>query len=773
MIRRLLPAVALVLLLPVLPAAPAMAAPSQPYAFQNVKIGGGGFITGIVYNQTKRNLVYARTDIGGVYRWSGTKWLPLLDSIGWDKWSWVGGVSVATDPLQPNRVYVATGMYTNDWDPHNGAILRSTDYGATWKATELPFKGSGNMPGRGMGERLVIDPNKDSVLFYGTANANGLWRSTDYGVTWAKVTSFPNLGNFAEDPNDTTFNYNLMTEGIPWITFDPRTGSRGHATQTIYAGVADKDNILYKSTDAGATWSRVEGQPTGFVPQKGVLDAVNGYLYLATSDTGGPYTGGNGQVWRYATATGEWTNISPDLNPYYGFSGLTIDRRHPTTIMVSSQVAWWPDIIIFRSTDSGATWSRIWDWGDYPNRVLHYTQDISETPWLSFGATPALPEIAPKLGWMTQAMEIDPFDSDRLLYGTGATLFGSSDLTNWDSGTNISIKPVIGGLEETAVLDLISPPSGAHLLSAVGDIGGFVHNDFGKATLMYQTPNLTTTRSMDYAERSPATIVRVGDSGTAGVTHLGLSTDGGATWTQAATEPSGLTAGGNVAISADAASIVWAPTGSAVSRSTDGGATWTASNGVPSGAQVKSDRATAGTFYAYAAGKFYVSTDGGASFTMAAATGLPSGGSDWGVEGANAPRVRFKAVPGRAGDIWLVGGAPSTGVYAPDGTYGLWHSTNGGASFTRLSNVAAAENVGFGKAAPGCSYQAVYVVGKIGGIRGLFRSDNAGRSWTRINDDKHQYANMGEALTGDPRIYGRVYLGTNGRGVIYGDPARR
>jgi len=47
--------------------------------------------------------------------------------------------------------------------------------------------------------------------------------------------------------------------------------------------------------------------------------------------------------------------------------------------------------------------------------------------------------------------------------------------------------------------------------------------------------------------------------------------------------------------------------------------------------------------------------------------------------------------------------------------------------------------------------------------------DDAGLSWVRINDDKHQYGNIGEAITGDPRIYGRVYIGTNGRGIIYGD----
>jgi hypothetical protein len=63
----------------------------------------------------------------------------------------------------------------------------------------------------------------------------------------------------------------------------------------------------------------------------------------------------------------------------------------------------------------------------------------------------------------------------------------------------------------------------------------------------------------------------------------------------------------------------------------------------------------------------------------------------------------------------------------------------------------------------------VYAIAQIGGVQGIFRSDDAGTSWTRINDDQHQYGNIGQAITGDPRIYGRVYVGTNGRGIVYGD----
>ncbi|CAM3300739.1 hypothetical protein KIPE111705_00640 [Kibdelosporangium persicum] len=308
------------------PAATATATAAEPYSWTNVEIAGGGFVPGIVFNQTERNLIYARTDIGGAYRWNQStgRWIPLLDHIGRDNWGLNGVASLATDPVDPNRVYVAAGMYTNSWDPNNGAILRSSDRGATWQRTNLPFKLGGNMPGRGMGERLAIDPNRNSTLYLAAPSGNGLWRSTDSGVSWSKVTSFPNPGNYAQDPNDPN-GYLNDNQGVLWVTFDPRTGTRGNTTQTVYVGVADKQNILYRSTNGGASWERVAGQPTGYLPHKGVLDPVNGMLYLATSDTGGPYDGSKGDVWKFATATGQWTQVSPIRPPVPTTTSATAD----------------------------------------------------------------------------------------------------------------------------------------------------------------------------------------------------------------------------------------------------------------------------------------------------------------------------------------------------------------------------------------------------------------------------------------------------------------
>ncbi len=225
--------------------------------------------------------------------------------------------------------------------------------------------------------------------------------------------------------------------------------------------------------------------------------------------------------------------------------------------------------------------------------------------------------------------------------------------------------------------------------------------------------------------------------------HVAFSTDGGANWFQG-TEPGGVNEGGTVAAAADGSRFVWAPKGQPVHYSVGFGNTWTQSQGLPAESVVESDRVNPNKFYGFGGGRFYVSTNGGATFTATAATGLPATG-------------KFKAVTDREGDIWLTGDT------------GLFHSADSGATFTRLSTVSKAVNIGFGKAAPGKTYPALYTVATIGGATGVYRSDDTGATWVRINDDRHQYGNAGEAITGDPRMYGRVYLGTNGRGVVYGD----
>src|SRR5262252_1551316 len=316
------------------------------------------------------------------------------------------------------------------------------------------------------------------------------------------------------------------------------------------------------------------------------------------------------------------------------------------------------------------------------------------------------------------------------------------------------------GIEETSVLDMISPPSGAPLLSAQGDVGGFRHDSVTTApAAMFTAPIFTSGNSIDYAELNPNFIVRVGQVDktlSPAPNSSGFSFDGGTSWFQGNSEPGGITTGGGtVAAAANASRVVWCPANNGVFFSADNGNSWTASTGVASGGRVASDRVNPSKFYAFANGTFYVSTNGGASFTPTGATGLPASGDP----------VRFRAVAGIDGDIWLAGGSTGSGVY------GIWHSTNSGATFTKLTNVQQADTIGFGKSAPGQTYPALFTNAQIGGVRGFFRSDDAGATWVRINDDQHNWGTASAAIAGDPRIYGRVYIATNGRGIIYGDIA--
>ncbi|MBT2539808.1 RICIN domain-containing protein [Streptomyces sp. ISL-44] len=676
-----------------------------PYRWNNAQVVGGGYVTGLVFNPREKGLLYARTDMGGAYRWDSAaeQWIPLTDWVGEKDWNLLGIDSVATDPVDPDRLYLGAGTYTNEW-AGNGAILRSTDRGRTFKRTDLPFKLGGNEDGRGAGERLAINPAANGTLLLGTRK-NGLWRSTDHGATWSQVSSFPVKDGASSGA------------GISFVTYGPA------GSNTVYVGVADRSTSLYRSTDGGSTWQAVSGQPTGQMPQHGALSG-DGSLYLTYTNALGPNGVTAGSVWKHTPAGGAWKNVSPSQGSY-GFSGLAVDPRKPSTVMVTTLGRWWPEDEIYRTTDGGTTWKAL---------AEKSARDASAAPYVGTHTG----------HWMT-ALAIDPFNSGHVLYGTGNGILRSKDADASDSGGTSHWSMGARGLEETALIDAIAPPGGATVITSMGDQGGFRHDSLTKVPAGRLTnPMMSNSTDIDFAQSNPAMMVRVGRGGDKDGAY---STDGGASWTGFRSEPVAGAQDGHVALAADGSTIVWTQAGQAPYRSTDKGASWSKVSGLGTDAVVVTDRSSAKTFYSLAGGTLHASTDGGATFT-ARATNLPTG--------------RLTAVPGIAGDLWIAGSAK-----------GLLHSTDGGRTFTTLTTVKSASALGFGKAAPGADYQALYLIGTVKDVTGVFRSTDKGAAWLRVNDDAHQWGSIGGVgvITGDPDTYGRVYVGTNGRGLQYGDPS--
>lgn len=713
---------------------------AAPYVWKNVQIVGGGFITGIEFHPTEPGLVYARTDIGGSYRWDARRerWIPLNDDTSPERWNELGVESIALDPTDPEVIYEAVGDYTESWAP-NGAILRSFDRGRHWRRTAMPIQMGSNEEDRYSGERLAVDPASPNVLYFGSRE-NGLWVSRDYARTWSQVSSFPVTGPV---PNSEG-----LSDGVIFVKFGPPLS--GSKYPTIFAGVSAHSGNLYFSTDDGASWQAVPGAPSGIAPTNAALSG-DGYLYVTYSDLPGPNTVGSGlgAVYKYNLSTGVWTSITPagpydDTGPlWYGFANVVVDPEHPQTIVVSTMDDWWPGDNLYRSLDGGATWRSVASVPGWPSSSpSYYQQDWSASPWITFG------NASPSFGWWTGALALDPFDSNHLLYGTGATIWATHDLTSIDSGNVVHFSIGALGIEETAVQALVSPAAGpAHVLSALGDLGGFTHTDLDQSPQqgLWTNPVFSSGLSLDYAGVDPLFVVRTGYSSGA---HGAYSTDGGLTWSPFPSEPA-MKAPGSVAVLGNGQTILWAPSGGSVSYSKDLGNTWTASSGAPGGDGVVADKADPLRAYIFdsTAGTLYGSHDGGVTFAPAA-TGLPTSGS-------------LMALYDRAGDLWLA--TPS----------GLFHSTDAGATFTRMPAVLSAVAIGAGAPPPGGRYPALYLIGDLQpGVQAIYRSDDGGRRWRRINDDRHQYGTQ-QVITGDPRIYGRVYLGTNGRGVLYGDPAGR
>jgi hypothetical protein len=701
------------------------------YSWRNVTVGGGGYAPNIVFSSAEKDLAYLRTDMGGAYRWDARsrRWIPLQDSNSVS--SFMGIESIAPDPVNPNVVYMAAGM--NASAP--AAIMRSTDRGRTWHVVPVPFAMGGNEPGRGLGERLAVDPNEPKRILFGSRH-DGLWQSRDAGRTWQRVPGFPHRGMGRPSPKATH-------GGVSFVAFDPTSARPGKPSQRLWAGIADPGvPSLYRSDDGGATWSAV-ATPALFAA-KGAID-TRGVLWVGFSSGIGPSDAETGAVWRYDT-DGQGRDVTPlswrASGGQGGFLGVAVARTTPGTAAVTTINRHRAGDSLWLSSDDGATWSDV---------GARSSRDVSATPFLLHEGKGA------DFGHWISGLAIDPFDARHVAYTTGATLYATRAIT---SAGPVAWRPWVKGIEQTAIITLISPPRGAPLISGFGDLAGFVHDGLDQSPVpTFVNPYLSNTNTLDYAGLSPNIIVRSGSlyADRPRDASLARSIDGGRSWIPLRVPPLGkpafrddLIGEAAITVNADGTAIVVATKTPQVTR--DGGLTWQAIHGLPGRTRAVADKVYPEVFYAVDPERnaLLVSRDSALSFDRLPGRGLPVDLS------ASKPRNResqsaLLAAPDRAGVLWLQVGD------------NLFHSVDGGTSFSRSNGRLAVELFGLGKGA-------VFAIGTLGRTRGIWRSYDTGRSWVRIDDDAHRWGGRYRVISGDPRRRGRVYVGTDGRGIFFGDP---
>ncbi|HYC85701.1 MAG TPA: sialidase family protein, partial [Chryseosolibacter sp.] len=467
-------------------------AQSETYNWSNVPIGGGGFVSGIITQKTASGpVIYARTDVGGAYRWDPAQnsWLPLLDWAAESESGLMGVESVAIDPQNPNRVYILAGIsYFNNG---NTAILRSTDYGGTFTKIDVTsqFKAHGNGMGRQNGERLQVDPVNSNVLYCGT-RWNGLFKSTDQGSTWSRV----NALNVTTTPNE---------NGISFVVLDKSRTLNG-STQRIFAGVSRTGSSnLYKSEDGGATFTAVTnpGLPSAFMPQRAVLDGA-GNLYVTYGDGAGPHGHWavpepftNGAVWKYNIAANTWTNVSPndpdDATKKFAkpFGGISIDPNNPQRVICSTTNTYYLQENaygdrFFLSADGGATWTDVVKRG--------FDMDPNGITWVT----------GQSIHW-AGSIEFDPNDSQKVWVTSGNGVFVNSNI---DATTGVW-KFTVKGLEEVVPLGLVSIPNGP-LVSVIFDYDGFRHTDV-KSYAPIHNPRIGSTTGLAFANGNTSKLLRV------------------------------------------------------------------------------------------------------------------------------------------------------------------------------------------------------------------------------------------------------------------------
>jgi len=559
--------------------------------------------------------LYAGSPSGGLWKTTngGTDWTVLTDdnaALGVSDVVVVAGASTATD-----IVYIATGdrdggsMWSLNGDQSNDnntiGVLKSTDGGATWAATALVWLTSDKKTTN----RLLKHPASDLTIY--AAGTDGVFLTTDGGTTWPVIYTGAEFVSMEFKPGDPTIMYGgtrggkiyrSTNSGAAWISV--LTVASGYRVQLavtaadatkVYAVVSRSGGKLegiYKSTDSGATFSKVydgtvAGQYILGYYCDGSVDGGQGSYDLclaADPNAAGTVFLGGVNTWKSTDEGSTWSpsNMWTASGTYNSCGSPVVHAdKHFLAFQNGASTLWeCNDGGLYVTSDGGSTWSH-----KSNGMVISQLYRIGVSQTSSSDIIAGLQDNGTKsrlsgtwsdvMGGDGMECAIDHTDAStqygELYYGA---IWRTED--SWASKTDV--KATTGGAWVTPFT--IDPTTNTTLYSGYSDVWKSL--DKGTSWAKISTWAGSTLRSLAVAPSNSLYIY------TATKTTLYKTTDGGTAWTDiTGTLPVGSSYITYVTVKDDDPLTVWVSFGEynthGVYKTTDGGTVWTSmSTGLPS-----------------------------------------------------------------------------------------------------------------------------------------------------------------------------------------------